>query len=214
MKTIKRNLFTVALLAVTLLSSFSSEAQILTKKQRYLGDYKWRVGIGVNMMDFNFNKSDLPEGAETVLMAIPSRFYIGTEVAKNLSIEASFAMNEVKKDNYTSGVLVTDDKTIYVLDGSLVYSIGGLFNIPYVDPYAKAGVGYLGFGDSNYTSVSFGGGLNFYLKDFGIGKDYRYPTEKWYSRFGINVEAVGRKNITNDGPGSHMQASAGVFYIF
>ena len=214
MKLIKRNLLTFALCSVTLFTGLTAEAQIITKGERFIGSYKWRVGLGINMMDMNFNQAEKAQGAEMLSMMIPSKLTLAREIAPNLSVELAFSMNKIEKDNYANSVLMTEDKDIYMGDASLLYSLGGLFNIPYVDPYIKGGAGYLGFGDQNLTSVSIGGGLNFYLVDFGIGKDYRYPTEKWYSRFGVNVEAVGRKNITNDGPGSSLQYSAGIFYVF
>lgn len=210
---VKENLTKIALATFILGSSVGANAQIIHKEERFMNDHKWKLGLGVNMMDMNFNETEAPEGAETLMMAIPSKITLGYEVAKNLTIEAGFSMNKIEAGNFSNGELILADKDIYTVDGSLLYSLGGLFNLPVVDPYVKAGIGYLGFGDRNYTSASVGGGLNFWIADFGFMKDYRYPSEKWYSKFGLNVEVVGRKNISNDNPGSHAQYSAGIFYM-
>lgn len=214
MRSIKTNVLSLVLFTFAALSGFQAQAQVIPVKERFIVDYKWKVGIGINIMDMNFNQTVKPEGAEMLTMAVPSKFTLAREIAPNLSVEIGYSNNKIKIDNYANSELMIEDKDIVMVDASLDYSLGGLFHIPYVDPYIKGGVGYLGFGDRNLTSVSYGGGLNFYLVDFGIGKDYKYPTEKWYSRFGINVQAVGHKNITNDGPGSSLQYSGGVFYLF
>lgn len=210
---VKKNLTKIALATFIVGTSIGANAQIIHKEERFMNDYKWKFGLGVNMMDMNFNESVTPEGAETLMMTIPSKITLGYEVAKNFSIEAGFSMNKIEAGNVANGEVILVDKDIYMVDGSLLYSLGGLFNLPVVDPYVKAGIGYLGFGDRNYTSASVGGGLNFWIADFGFMKDYRYPSEKWYSKFGLNVEVVGRKNISNDNPGSHAQYSAGIFYM-
>ena len=214
MKTIRQKLFTFTLLVMTSMTGLPTQAQVIAPKERFIGDYKWKLGVGVNMIDMNFNQTEKPEGAKMLSMTTPSKFSLAREIAPNVSVELGVSINKIEKDNYANSELMLDTKDIVLADASLLYSLGGLFQIPYVDPYIKGGAGYLGFGQRNLTSLSIGGGLNFYLVDFGLGKDYKYPTEKWYSRFGINLEAVGRKNITNDGPGSGLQYSGGIFYLF
>lgn len=212
---LRKNLGKIALTAFILGSSINTNAQIIHKEERFLGDYRWKFGLSMNMMDMNFSEKDLPQGAKTLMNAIPSKFTLGYEFVPNLSIEAGLSFNKIEAGNYSNGELVLDDKAITNFDGSLVYSLGGLFNLPIVDPYVKAGIGYLGFGDRNYTSGSIGGGINFWIADIGSLRDYRYSTEKWYRRLGVNVEAIGRKNLTNTtAQGSHAQFSAGIFYAF
>jgi len=208
--------FSKIVLSVLFISTtLTSEAQIIHKEDRFIGDYKWKLGLSMNMMDMNFNHDDLPAGAKMITMATPSKVTLGYEFVPNLSIEAGFSMNKIEAGNYANNELMLENKDIYTFDGSLLYSIGGLLNIPVVDPYVKAGIGYLGFGDRNYTTANIGGGINFWLADIGSLRDYKYPNEKWYRRLGINVEAVGKKNVTNNtAPGSHAQFSAGIFYTF
>jgi len=211
----KNKFIKIAMTALFIGSSINSFAQIIHKEERFLNDYKWKLGLSMNIMDMNFNHKEVPEGAKMLTMAVPSKVTLGYEFVPNLSIEAGFSMNKIEEGNYANDVLMLKDTDIYTFDGSLLYSLGGLFNLPVVDPYVKGGIGYLGFGDRNYTTANIGGGLNFWIADFGFMKDYKYPSEKWYSRLGINVEAVGKKNITNNSaPGSHAQYSAGIFYIF
>jgi len=212
MKKIQKTVLSLFVLAFA--GTLQSNAQIITGKERFIGNYPWKVSVGVNMMDLNFNADESPEGASMVSMMIPSKVAISRYLGANFSAEVSFSLNQAKAGDYSNGALVNDDLNIITGDVSAIYSLGGAFNIPYVDPYVKAGMGYLGYDNQNLTSVSGGAGLNFHLVDFGIGKDYRYPTERWYSRFGINAEAVYRQNITNDNAGTHLQYSAGIFYLF
>lgn len=203
-----------AFLGLSLMFGFSAQAQIIHKYDRYVKDYKWKVGASYNMMDFNFNHKDLPEGASMISGGIPAKVSIGYEFAKHLSVEADFSMNEMEKDNVMNGKKITEDVSIVSFNGSLAYSLGGLFNIPVVDPYLKAGIGHLRLNEEDLTMGSLGGGINFWIADIPATKSSRYHHDKIYRRFGINVEAMGRANISTDGPGSHAQYSAGIFYMF
>ena len=212
MKKIHKTVLSLFLLAFA--GTLHSNAQIITGKERFIGDYPWKVSVGVNMMDLNISADESPEGASMISMYVPSKLAIARDIGANFSAEVSFSMNQAKVGDFSNGELLDKEVDILTGDFSAIYSLGGAFNIPYVDPYLKAGVGYLMYDNQNLTSVGGGAGLNFHLIDFGIGKDYRYPTEKWYSRFGVNVEAVYRENITNDNAGTHLQYSAGIFYLF
>ena len=203
-----------AFLGLSLMFGFSAQAQIIHKYDRYVKDYKWKVGASYNMMDFNFNHKDLPEGTSMISGGIPAKVSIGYEFAKHLSVEADFSMNEMEKDNVMNGKKITEDVSIVSFNGSLAYSLGGLFNIPVVDPYLKAGIGHLRLNEEDLTMGSLGGGINFWIADIPATKSSRYHHDKIYRRFGINVEAMGRANISTDGPGSHAQYSAGIFYMF
>jgi len=210
---LKKNLGKIALTTLILGSSFNTNAQIIHKEERFIDDYKWKLGLSVNSINMNFEKSDPLKISN--LEAIPSKFSLGYEFVENLSIEAAFSFNKLKPGAYINGDLLDTNKDVYTFSGSLLYSLGGLFNIPVVDPYVKAGIGYLSLGKRNYTTGDFGGGINFWLADFGFMNNYRYPVEAWYKRFGINIEAMAKKNITNStAQGSHVQFSAGVFYAF
>ncbi|UUV21123.1 porin family protein [Flavobacterium sp. CBA20B-1] len=193
---------------------FSAQAQVIHKNERYVKSYNWKVGASYNMMDFNFNHTDLPEGASMISGGIPAKVMIGYEFAPNFSVEADFSMNEMEKDNVMNGMVVNENISIVSFNGSLAYSLGGLFNIPIADPYIKAGVGHLRLNETDLTMASAGGGINFWIADIPATKSSRYHHDKFYRRLGINVEAMGRSNISTKGQGSHAQYSAGVFYVF
>jgi len=215
LKGFKQNLIKLSLATFFIGTTFSANAQIIHKEERFTNTYKWKIGLSMNMVDMNFNHKDLPDGAKMATMAIPSKITLGYEFVDNLTIELGASMNKLESGNYANGTPLYTDKEIYTVSGSLLYSLGGLLNIPIIDPYVKAGVGYLSFGDRNYTTADFGGGLNIWLGDINAFKDYRYPREKWYQRLGINIEALGKRNITNKTAlGSHAQFSAGIFYMF
>lgn len=210
-----KNLSKVALTAFVFASSMHTNAQVNHKEERFLDDYKWKLGLSINSINVNFDKTDPLKTSDFNTMAIPSKITIGYEFVENLSVEAAFSFNKLKPGGFTNGVPLYTNKDIYTFSGSLLYSFGGLFNIPVVDPYLKGGIGYLSFGQRNYTTGDFGGGINFWIADFGFMQDYRYPAEAWYKRLGVNIEATAKENITNSTAlGSHVQYSAGIFYAF
>jgi len=197
------------------LISFSAHSQVIHKYERFIQEYKWKVGASYNMMDFNFNHSELPEGASMISGGIPAKVMIGYEFLPNLSFEADFSMNEMEPGNVMNGSVVTGKKIqVISLNGAFAYSLGGLFNLPIADPYIKAGLGHLRLNQVDLTMASAGGGINFWIADIPATKSSRYHHDKAYRKIGLNVEAMGRSNISTDGPGSHAQYSAGVFYIF
>src|SRR5690606_5437059 len=137
-KTILSALFALGLFG------FTAQAQVIHKHERFVQDYKWKLTASYNMMDFNFNHTDLPEGAEMIAGGIPVKVGIGYEFLPHLSIVADFAMNEVEVGHVLHGELIADhDITITSLNGSFSYSLGRVFNIPIADPYIKAGLGHL-----------------------------------------------------------------------
>lgn len=212
---LRKNLGKIALTAFIFGSSLNTDAQVIHKEERFLSDYRWKLGLSMNSVNVNFDKSDPLKTSDFTTMVIPSKVTLGYEFVDNLSVEAAFSFNKLKPGSFTNGVPLYSHKDIYTFSGSLLYSLGGLFNIPVVDPYLKGGIGYLSFGERNYTTGDFGGGINFWIADFGFMQDYRYPAEAWYKRLGINIEAMAKKNITNSTAlGSHVQFSAGVFYMF
>src|SRR5690554_7596604 len=79
---------------------------------------------------------------------------IGYEFARNLSVEADFSMNEMEEGNSMNGELVTETIKIASFNGSLSYSLGGLFNLPVIDPYIKAGIGHLRLNETDLTMAS------------------------------------------------------------
>lgn len=197
-----------------LLLGFSAQAQIIHKNERFIKDYNWRVNASYNMMDFNFNHDEIPEGASMISGGIPVKVMIGYEFVRNLSVEADFSMNEMAEGNSMNGEVVTETFNIVSFNGSLAYSLGGLFNLPVIDPYIKAGVGHLRLNEIDLTMASAGGGINIWIADIPGTKSSRYHHDRTYRRLGLNVEAMGRTNVATEGRGSHAQYSAGVFYVF
>lgn len=208
-KTILSALFALGLFG------FTAQAQVIHKYERFIKEYKWKIGGSYNMMDFNFNHTELPEDATMIAGGIPAKVMIGYEFLPNLSVEADFSMNEMEVGNSMNGIVLKDENiTITSFNGSLAYSLGGLLNIPVIDPYIKAGVGHLRLNETDLTMASAGGGINIWIADIRATKSSRYHHDRIYRRFGINAEAMGRANVSTEGPGSHAQYSAGIFYIF
>src|SRR5690606_4585056 len=92
---------------------FSAQAQVIHKYERYTKEYKWRVGASYNMMDLNFNHSDIPGGASMISGGMPGKVMIGYEFVPNVTLEADFSMNEMESGNSMNGQLV-ENKDITV----------------------------------------------------------------------------------------------------
>ncbi|MCP1997229.1 porin family protein [Flavobacterium sp. HSC-61S13] len=200
-----------------LVFSFSITSQAQTfKEKRFVNDYKWKVSMQMNIMDFGFDKDDATNTENWNMLAFPSRVAIETNIVNHLSAELAVAMNKIEKGKAVTSahdLFANDDLNVLAIDGTLKYSIGGLLNIPIVDPYIAVGAGFLQLDGTNNAMFNYGGGINFWFADIATLRDYRYMRDSRLSRFGINLEILGKKNL-NDGPGSNMQAAAGVFYMF
>src|SRR5690606_13174224 len=143
--------------------------------------------------------SDVPEGASMISGGIPGKVMIGYEFLPNLTVEVDFSMNEMEIGNSINGQLVENKNiTVTSFNGSLAYSLGGLFNIPVAYPYIKAGVGHLRLSETDLTMASARGGLNIWIADIPATKCSRYHHDKFYRIIGLNVEAMGRANITTE----------------
>src|SRR5690606_19286990 len=102
------------------LFGFSAQAQVIHKYERYTKEYKWRVSASYNMTDFNFNHSDVPEGASMISGGIPGKVMICYEFLPNLTVEADFSMNEMEIGNSMNGQLVENKNiTVTSFHGSL-----------------------------------------------------------------------------------------------
>src|SRR5690606_24989171 len=121
---------------------------------------------------------------------------------------------EMAEGNSMIGEVVTETFHIVSFNGSLAYSLGGLFNLQVIDPYIKARVGHLRLNAIDLTMASAGGGINVWVADIPGTKSSHYHHDRTYRRLGLNVEAMGRTNVATEGRGSHAQYSAGVFYVF
>ncbi len=211
----KKSILTLGLLSLFQLTSLTSNAQIIKHKERFLNDKAWKIGISYNMMDLNITSSNKNADAKIIHAGAPIKGYIAKGLGKGFWVEASVSGNRIEEGNYIDDYLLTKAQNILTADASVSYNFGDGLHLDYVDPYIKAGIGHYKLGANALTTASAGIGLNIYLADFGIGKNYRYPSEKWYSRFGINLEGVYRHIIDNsDTPGNHAQYSAGIFYRF
>lgn len=207
--TLKRLLFALAFVL-----SSTSNAQVIKNNSRYLKDYQWKIGISANTLDMNFMANQKPEGAKFVSSYLPTKVNLSKKIYEDLFFELSFTSNIIDKNNLAVSSQMTKDLKINLYDANVIFDLESLLSVPYFSPYIKAGIGHIHFDNRNLTSLMGGAGLNFYFADYGFGKSYRYSSEHWISRFGINLEFVARRNITDDMYGSNLQYSAGIFYNF
>ncbi len=208
----KRNSLSLAILAIFMAFSFQSNAQI-AKHKRFANDYKWKVNLQTNFMDTNFDK-DKPINTENwSMLPYPSKISIERKVIDYLSVEVGFSMNKIEKEKNFGGLITKDELNAFSIDGTFKYSIGGLFQIPIVDPYIGVGMGYSDINSEDFVTFNYGGGINIWLADTGLFGDYVYTRDRVVNRLGLTVEAYGKKNL-DKGPGSNLQLAAGVFFVF
>lgn len=208
----KQNSLSLAILAIFMAFSFQSNAQI-AKHKRFANDYKWKVNLQTNFMDTNFDK-DKPINTENwSMLPYPSKISIERKVIDYLSVEVGFSMNKIEKEKNFGGLITKDELNAFSIDGTFKYSIGGLFQIPIVDPYIGVGMGYSDINSEDFVTFNYGGGINIWLADTGLFGDYVYTRDRVVNRLGLTVEAYGKKNL-DKGLGSNLQLAAGVFFVF
>lgn len=190
-----------------------ANAQIV-EHNRFSNDYKWKVTLQTNFLDTNLS-SDKPVNTENwSMLPYPSKITVERNLLENLSFEAGFAMNKIEKDKKVGGRTTNDELNTFAIDGAFKYSIGGLLKIPYVEPYLGVGMGYSEINSEGFATFNFGGGLNFWLVDTGLFRNYVYTREHIANRIGLTVEAYAKKNIDKTEMGNQGQFSAGLFFVF
>jgi len=136
-------------------------------------------------------------------------YYAGS----NFSFKASILSSEVKADNTVNGLIARENFNVFAVDALAIYSLGGAINIPIVDPYIETGLGYTHFNKDSKAMFNFGGGLNIWMKDTNLFKVGQYNRDLLINRFGLNLEVLAQKNLSS-GPGTNVQYSAGIFFVF
>ena len=208
----KRKSLSYAILAVFMVFGFQSNAQI-AKHKRFASDYKWKVNLQTNFMDTNFDKEKPVNTENWSMLPYPSKISIERKLIDHLSVEVGFSMNKIEKGKNVGGFITNDELNALSIDGTFKYSIGGLFQIPIVDPYIGVGMGYSEINSESFPTFNYGGGVNIWLADTGLFGDYVYTRDRIVNRLGLTLEAYGKKNLDN-GPGSNIQLAAGVFFVF
>lgn len=211
-KSNKRNSFSLAIVAIFMAFSFQSNAQVAEHK-RFANDYNWKVNVQTNFMDTNFDKENPINTENWSMLPYPSKISIERKVINHLALEVGFSMNKIEKDKNVGGHITNEELNTLSVDGTFKYSIGGLFQIPIVDPYIGVGMGYSEINSEDYFTFNYGGGVNIWLADTGLFGDYVYTRDRLVNRLGLTLEAYGKKNL-DKGPGSYLQLGAGVFFVF
>lgn len=211
-KSNKRNSFSLAIVAIFMAFSFQSNAQV-AKHKRFANDYNWKVNVQTNFMDTNFDKENPINTENWSMLPYPSKISIERKVINHLALEVGFSMNKIEKDKNVGGHITNEELNTLSVDGTFKYSIGGLFQIPIVDPYIGVGMGYSEINSEDYFTFNYGGGVNIWLADTGLFGDYVYTRDRLVNRLGLTLEAYGKKNL-DKGPGSYLQLGAGVFFVF
>jgi len=205
------------LFTLTILLSFTQAAMAQFKptynyEERLHYNYPWKVNIQMSMLNNNFDWEDPTNFDELKAASLPKlslEYYAG----KNVSFKLGVLSSEVKQGDKTNGKVAQDKFSVLALDATLVYSLGGLFNIPIVDPYIETGLGYTHFNKDDKAMFNLGGGVNIWLSDTGLFSTGQYNRDLFINRFGLNLEVLGKKNLSG-GPGSNLQINGGVFFVF
>lgn len=206
------NLFTL-----TILLSFTTAAMAQFKpkynyEERLHYNYPWKVNLQMSMLNNNFDWDDPTNFDELKAASLPKlsvEYYAG----KNVSFKLGVLSSEVKAEDLVNGKVAHDKFNVFAVDATMIYSLGGLLNIPIVDPYIETGLGYTKFNKDDKAMFNFGGGLNIWLSDTGLFSVGQYNRDLFINRFGLNFEVLGKKNLSG-GPGSNVQINGGVFFVF
>lgn len=205
------------LFVLTLLLSFSNGAMAQFKPkynydERLHYNYPWKVNLQMSMINNNFDWDDPANFDELKAASLPKlsvEYYAG----KNVSFKLGLVSSEVKAKDIVNSRVANDKFSVLAVDATIVYSLGGLLNIPIVDPYVETGLGYTHFNKDDKAMFNLGGGINIWLSDTNLFKTGQFNRDLLLNRFGLNLEILGKKNLSG-GPGSNLQINGGVFFVF
>jgi len=203
------NFFLLALLFIGFTNTASAQYNY---GERLHYNYPWKVNVQMSMINRNFNKSE-PTSTEHANMATLPKLSLEYYAGSNFSFKASILSSEVKADNTVNGLIARENFNVFAVDALAIYSLGGAINIPIVDPYIETGLGYTHFNKDSKAMFNFGGGLNIWMKDTNLFKVGQYNRDLLINRFGLNLEVLAQKNLSS-GPGTNVQYSAGIFFVF
>ncbi|MDR0230052.1 MAG: hypothetical protein LBI72_13480 [Flavobacteriaceae bacterium] len=208
----KRSLLTKLFILTTMFSLSQFSYGQNNQYDRYRGSYPWKVNLQYSMIDTNYSAKEPTSFNELNAASLPKlslEYYAGHDV----SFKLATVKNTVKVGQIVNGETVKDKFDVLSVDASVLYSIGGGLNIPVVDPYIETGLGYMNFNGDSKATYNLGGGVNIWLSDTGLFRTGQYNRDLLINRFGLNLSAMGKKNLSG-GPGSYMELSAGVFFVF
>lgn len=208
---LQKILFLTAIFTITSFA-YAQNAKIYNQEYRFRGDYPFKVNLQMTMLDTDYSLKEPGTFNELNMVTIPKlsfEYYMG----KNLSFKLSGLLNEIKAGQVVNGQVAYEKFSVFSTDLVALYSLGGLFNIPIVDPYIETGFGYTQFNKDSKAIYNLGAGINIWLLDTGLFRRGQYTTDMLINRFGLNFEVLGQKNLS-DGPGSNLQISGGVFFVF
>lgn len=209
----KRSNSLFQLFILTILLTFTNVAMAqYNYDQRLHYNYPWKVNLQMSMINNNFDWDDVTNFDELKAASLPKlslEYYAG----HNISFKLGVVSSEVKAEDIVNGKVAKDKFSVFAVDATMVYSLGGLLNIPVVDPYVEGGLGYTHFNKDDKAMLNLGGGLNIWLSDTKLFRRGQYNHDMIINRFGLNLEVLGKKNLSG-GPGSNIQINGGVFFVF
>ncbi|MEM9143329.1 MAG: OmpA family protein [Bacteroidota bacterium] len=176
------------------------EPPVLTSKDSTVVS-AWVIGLGINIVD----DSATPFGDDFLnvedtwhAVPYPSRVSIGRFFKSGLGLEAIGTYNRYKPGKIVNGVVNTELREYFAIDGKISYDLNKLIgHTGWFDPYVHVGGGYTSIGGDGLATGNAGFGFNTWFSD----------------RWGLNLNTMGKWGLEEDSS-RHIQHSAAVVYRF
>ncbi|MDY8135124.1 OmpA family protein [Aquimarina sp. 2201CG5-10] len=175
----------------------------------------WAVSIGVNAVDIFPTGGDLPFQGEIFdeyfnvsdhwnILPSVSKISVGKYIGDGFTFTVSGSVNKIEElGELPDGTAVTaDDLSYYAVDGRISYSLKGLLNTKWFDPYLGVGGGYTWIDEIGAGTLNGSLGVNLWLTEnlaFNIQTTYKHVFEDY--------------DVSNYPP-THFQHSAGITFAF
>ena len=166
-------------------------------------NHPWSIGIGVNAVDLYPVGEPFPQGElfdeisnvsdhYNILPSV-SQISVGRYIGSGFNFNVLGTINRIDK----FGDLAVDDLAYYAVDGAITFSLRGLLNDSWFDPYLGPAGGYTWVDDIGAGSVGGHAGFNFWLSE----------------NFALNITTT-YKHVFEDYGNDHFQHSAGIKFAF
>lgn len=150
-------------------------------------DVPWTVSFGVNFVDNDGFRFDKPFSTSNWNFKNPIYFSVQRKWHPHWAAGLALSVNSLQEKNLQNGFTLTNDLTLFSMDGSVNWIYDHLFmDTPNIDPfeaYIISGFGFTSVSTHDTMTFNLGLGFNFWIiQDIGIrlqtmgkwGREYQY----------------------------------------